>query len=92
MPSDELVREVEDDIDDLEREGREMLREFSRLIPRFAGSVKVSPADRKFDYDTRQPGYWEAQQANAIKEAATSGGTQGDVWLALLKHDAEFRE
>ena len=91
MANDDLIRQIEADMDSLEKEGRLLIADFSKLIPRPVGTVKVSPEDRKFDYDTRAEDYWPTMHANALKETVTSGGTEGDLEIMLREHDAEMR-
>lgn len=90
--NDDLIRDIEHDMDALEVEGRRMIAEFSKLIPRPVGTTRASDEDRRFDYVTRGPDYWQAMYEKALKEVVTSGGTEADIELMLRDHDAEMRQ
>jgi len=84
------VNEIDKDIDAMAVEGRKILGELApKVSPHPIGTTKISPANVKYDYDTRGADYWPARYDELLQRASTEGKNIGWAVIELLKHDKE---
>ena len=87
------IKELDDDIDKWEKEGRAVLAELTpKMAPHPLGTKKVSPENAKWDYDNRGPDYWPALFDETLLKASTEGKNIGWAVIEVLKHEADLRK